>query len=165
MRDAMTKGLLGGCRLRHSYKRSAARDAMPHAAMTPNTPWLLVRLTAPFEPPEAVALALDVLEPLGEVAEALAAEPEADALLDALEVGAGAPKTNETKARPSKWVRLTARGLDREGRAASKDLCDVRSVDELDLVAVSRDQGHVGAALYYGQDGTSESDRRSILTR
>ncbi len=74
-----------------SYKRSAERDAMPHAAMTPNTPWLLVRLRAPFEPPVALALALDVLEPLGEVAEALAAEPEADALLDALEVGAGAP--------------------------------------------------------------------------
>lgn len=122
---------------------------MPHAAMTPNTPWLLVRLTAPFEPPEAVALALDVLEPLGEVAEALAAEPEADALLDALEVGAGAPKINETKAHPGKMVRPTARGLDREGRAASKDLCKVRSVDELDLVAVSRDQGHVGAVSYY----------------
>lgn len=70
---------------------------MPHAAMTPNTPWPLVRLTAPFAPLEAVALALDVLEPLGDVAEALAAEPEADALLDALEVGAGAPRINETK--------------------------------------------------------------------
>lgn len=60
-------------------------------------------------------------------------------------------------------VRPTARGLDREGRAASKDLCQVRSVDELDLVAVSRDQGHVGAVSYYGQDGAVEGDRR-VLT-